>query len=205
MRVQKLKPKTEIPKLKRDWEGRYVRLRHDIERKDGLIFPAGEIMRVEGNHGGLLLRRLYACPHCGAKENQYIRRIYEYKVELLPLAYRPQPQIKRPPVVVLCGSTRFWKTFQEVSLKLAEERKIVLSIGSASGTDEDHYGHLTQQEHDDKIAVLNELHLRKIDMADEVMILNVGGYIGLHTQIELDYARSLNKKIVFLEPEGGSK
>lgn len=51
-----------------------------------------------------------------------------------------------------------------------------------------------------KIA-LDELHKRKIDLADEVMILNVGGYIGESTKSEMEYARSKGKKISFLEPE----
>ena len=48
--------------------------------------------------------------------------------------------------------------------------------------------------------MLDELHLRKIDLADEVMILNVNGYIGESTRNELDYAISKGKKIIFLEP-----
>jgi hypothetical protein len=47
--------------------------------------------------------------------------------------------------------------------------------------------------------MLDELHLRKIDLADEVMILNVGGYIGESTNKELEYARKHNKSIKFLE------
>lgn len=45
-----------------------------------------------------------------------------------------------------------------------------------------------------------ELHKRKIDICDEVMILNVGGYIGESTQSELDYAREIGKPVKFLEP-----
>ena len=48
---------------------------------------------------------------------------------------------------------------------------------------------------------LDELHLRKIDLADEVFILNVGGYIGDSTRSELDYARAQGKPVKFLEPE----
>jgi len=48
-------------------------------------------------------------------------------------------------------------------------------------------------------AKLDELHLRKIDLADEVLILNVDGYIGESTRNELNYAKSKGKKIRFLE------
>lgn len=193
----------EVPKLKSQWKGRYVRLKREIERKDGVFFAKGEVMLVDHNYAGLHLWRIYACPRCGAKERQHISGIPEASVELLPLGYQPPPAVERPKIVVLCGSTRFWKTFQEVGLQLSEQRVIVLSLGAASGTDDDHYGHLSQAEHDAKIAVLNELHLRKIDLADEVMVLNVGGYVGVHTQAEIDHARAIRKPIVFLEPEGG--
>lgn len=106
-----------------------------------------------------------------------------------------------PTIVCLCGSTRFWRQFQISGLEETLAGKIVLSIGSASGTDDDHFGHLSKEEHDRVIEQLNELHRRKIDMADEVLILNVGGYIGTHTLAELDYARKLGKTVRFLEPE----
>jgi hypothetical protein len=46
---------------------------------------------------------------------------------------------------------------------------------------------------------LDELHKRKIDQADEVLVLNVGGYIGSSTQSEIDYAREKGKRIRYLE------
>jgi len=49
--------------------------------------------------------------------------------------------------------------------------------------------------------LVDEIHLRKIDLAEEVFILNVGGYVGESTQRELDYARKKKKVIRFLEPE----
>ena len=48
--------------------------------------------------------------------------------------------------------------------------------------------------------MLDELHLRKIDLADTVWILNVGGYIGESTRKELEYAQRIGKRILFLEP-----
>jgi hypothetical protein len=48
--------------------------------------------------------------------------------------------------------------------------------------------------------ILDELHKRKIDISDEVVILNVGGYIGESTRSELNYAESIGKPIIYLEP-----
>ena len=72
--------------------------------------------------------------------------------------------------------------------------KIVLSIGCDFKSD-DALG-LTV---DDKKR-LDVLHLRKIDIADEVLILNVNGYIGESTKKELEYAKGLFKRVRYLEP-----
>lgn len=102
-----------------------------------------------------------------------------------------------PTIVCLCGSTRFFKTFQEQSLRLAKEGKIVLSIGAATASDSEHLanGTITQE---DK-ARFDELHMRKIDLADEILVLNVGGYIGKSTKNEIDYAEKNGKKISYLD------
>lgn len=110
---------------------------------------------------------------------------------------------KLPTIVCLCGSTRFWRTFQQAGLQETMAGKIVLSIGAASGTDDEHFGNLPREEYDRVKTMLDDLHLRKIDLADEVLILNVDGYIGESTARELAYAQSLGKPIRYWE-EGQS-
>lgn len=106
-----------------------------------------------------------------------------------------------PTIVCLCGSTRFWRTFQQAGLRETMAGRIVLSIGAASGTDDEHFGNLPREEYDHIKTMLDELHMRKIDLADEVLILNVNGYIGESTARELAYARKLGKVVRFLEEE----
>ena len=96
-----------------------------------------------------------------------------------------------PRIVCLCGSTRFKDAFFEASWKFALEGEIVLSVGVYRGDD------LFDQETIDK---LNELHLRKIDLADHVFVLNVGGYVGEGLKREIAYAEAHNKPISYLEP-----
>lgn len=108
---------------------------------------------------------------------------------------------EKPTIVCLCGSTRFWRAFQREGLAETMDGKIVLSIGAASGTDDEHFGNLPCAEYDRIKTMLDELHMRKIDLADEVLILNIEGYIGESTARELAYARSLGKRIRFLEPQ----
>jgi len=100
----------------------------------------------------------------------------------------------RPRIVCLCGSTRFTGAFREANLQETLKGKIVLSVGCDSKSD------VELRIRPEEKAMLDTLHLRKIDLADEVMILNVGGYIGESTRRELDYARSLGKPIYWLEP-----
>lgn len=120
------------------------------------------------------------------------------------LSARPSKFVKDiefPLIVCLCGSTRFWKTFQEASLRETLEGKVVLTIGSATATDDEHMhrGAITEAQQ----SALYALHLKKIDLADEVLILNCDGYVGNHTQQELAYALAKNKRVRFLEPERG--
>jgi hypothetical protein len=100
--------------------------------------------------------------------------------------------VKPPPVVCLCGSTRFKDAFTAAMRDETLSGKIVLSVGL--------FGHLEGLDMDGPIKqMLDHLHLRKIDLADEVLILNVGGYIGSSTRNELDYARRVGKPVRFLE------
>lgn len=108
-----------------------------------------------------------------------------------------------PVIVCLCGSTRFWKTFQEAALAETVAGKIVLSIGAASGTDDEHFGNLPRAEYYRLKAQLDDLHLAKIDLADEVLILNVGGYIGESTRREYRYALQQRKTIRWWQPPDG--
>jgi hypothetical protein len=105
-----------------------------------------------------------------------------------------------PTIVCLCGSTRFSEAFHEANLRETLAGKIVLSIGCDFKSDADLLI-VAKMIVADKFR-MDELHLRKIDLADEVLILNVGGYIGPSTQNELDYATRQGKSIRFLEPRG---
>ena len=101
--------------------------------------------------------------------------------------------IDRPTVVCLCGSTRFLQAFDAANARETLAGKVVLTVGSTMRSDEE-FGITEGQK-----GMLAELHLRKIEMADEVLVLNVDGYIGPSTRRELDYARNLGKRIRFLE------
>lgn len=107
---------------------------------------------------------------------------------------------ERPWIVALCGSTRFSETFQKANLAETLAGRIVLTIGCDMRSDHEIFADMNEEEKAKIKRGLDELHLRKIDMADEVLILNVGGYIGESTQRELAYAREHDKRVRYWEP-----
>lgn len=106
----------------------------------------------------------------------------------------------RPRIVCLCGSTRFYDEFQQANYDRTMAGEIVLTVGFYSHAKAEH-GHGEGVDHDSAAKVaLDELHKRKIDLADYVYVINVGGYIGESTRSEIDYALAHGKTVEYLEP-----
>lgn len=103
-----------------------------------------------------------------------------------------------PKIVCLCGSTRFYKEFQRANYEETMAGNIVLSVGFYMHVAEEAHGETWGCTPEQKIA-LDALHFRKIDLADEVLVINVGGYVGESTRNEITYAMSLRKPIRWLE------
>ena len=101
----------------------------------------------------------------------------------------------RRTIVCLCGSTKFKDAFIEANFRETMKGHIVLSVGFFRHTDE--VRSCTEEEK----KMLDALHFDKIELADEVLVLNVGGYIGESTQSELDYAIEHGKNIRYLEAQ----
>lgn len=103
-------------------------------------------------------------------------------------------------VITLCGSTRFKDEFMEAQKRLTLEGNIVISVGL--------FGHSGDQEVWENMdegtltktkEMLDDMHKRKIDMADSIYVINVGGYIGDSTRSEIEYAIAHNKEVRYLE------
>lgn len=107
--------------------------------------------------------------------------------------------MKRPEIVCLCGSTRFYDAFQEANYKFTMRGKIVLSVGFFHHKSKDVHGEGVGCSEEQKI-LLDELHKRKIDLADSIFVINVNGYIGESTRSEIEYAQAHGKNIEYLEP-----
>lgn len=102
--------------------------------------------------------------------------------------------MNKPIIVCLCGSTKFKDAFIKANFEETMAGKIVLSVGWFSHTD----GNIYQPTRQEK-AMLDVLHFAKIDLADEIFVLNVGGYVGESTEREIEYAAMRGKAIYYLE------
>lgn len=111
----------------------------------------------------------------------------------------------KPTVVCLCGSTRFGDLFAEASLVETLKGRIVLSIGCNLRSDAELFDYLSLEQLVQTKAMLDELHLRKIDLSDEVLILNKNGYFGESTQNELSYAMRQGKRVRFFDEKRAPK
>ena len=96
-------------------------------------------------------------------------------------------------VITLCGSTKFKEQFLEAQKRLTLAGNIVISVGL--------FGHSGDDEvwTEGTNAMLDDMHKRKIDMADEIFVINVGGYTGESTRSEIEYAISNGKVVKYLE------
>jgi len=103
-------------------------------------------------------------------------------------------------IITLCGSTRFKDAFIEAQKKLTLEGNIVISVGLFGHSGD---GEVWEGMGEDALTktkrMLDDMHKRKIDLSDEIFVINVGGYIGESTRSEIEYARSTGKAVRYLE------
>lgn len=99
------------------------------------------------------------------------------------------------PVITLCGSTRFKDQYLEAQKRLTLAGNIVISVGLFGHSGDDEVWTEGTKE------MLDDMHKRKIDMADRIYVINVNGYIGSSTRSEIEYARKKGKQVLFLEPD----
>ena len=104
------------------------------------------------------------------------------------------------PIITLCGSTRFKNEFIETQKRLTLEGNIVISVGlfGHSG-DSEVWENMDEGTLTKTKEMLDDMHKRKIDMADSIFVINVGGYIGESTRSEIEYAKAMGKEIIYLE------
>jgi len=96
-------------------------------------------------------------------------------------------------VITLCGSTRFKDDFERINRELTLAGNIVISVGC--------FGHAGDTFSDEQKIMLDDIHKRKIDMADAIYVINKNGYIGSSTRSEIQYAVRHGKQIIYMEDD----
>ena len=95
-------------------------------------------------------------------------------------------------IITLCGSIKFKDEFMRVQEEFTLDGNIVLTPNFFNNRKKEDIDEKTKQ-------MLDEMHKQKIDMSDEIYIINVGGYIGESTKSEIKYAKERGKRISYLE------
>lgn len=105
---------------------------------------------------------------------------------------RGEDCVMKRKVIAMCGSMKFMDKIQEMAERLELEQGCVI-LGMVSHVlNRD----LTENEKD----LLGQLHLERINLADGIFVVNVGGYIGQAVKKEIEYAKAMGKEILYLEP-----
>ncbi len=99
---------------------------------------------------------------------------------------------KAPKIITVCGSYKFKNEMIEITEKLTLAGNCVLTPIELTKSDKESYT-------DDEDFVIDKMHKEKIRLSDAIYVVNVGGYIGKSTKSEIEFAKSLNKEIMYLE------
>lgn len=103
--------------------------------------------------------------------------------------------MKKYKIITLCGSTKFKEEFIQVEKELTLQGNIVISVGL--------FGHSGDDEafQDGVKEMLDDIHKCKIDISDEIFVINKDGYIGSSTKSEIAYAKSIGRPVRYYETE----
>jgi len=115
--------------------------------------------------------------------------------------YHPDELNLRPKIVTLCGSTKHWQDFSRINAKLTLKGYIVLSVGYSEVQEGGKPHALTNEVWDIRKKRMDDLHLHKIQMSDEILVLNIDGHISSSTNQEIKFAEEQNKVVRYLYPD----
>ena len=92
-------------------------------------------------------------------------------------------------IITLCGSLEFQKEMMKVAEKIALDGYCVLTpvypvLENIERTEE-------------QLIKLKEAHFKRIELSDAILVVNINNYIGDSTNLEIDYAKKLGKKIIY--------
>lgn len=140
-----------------------------------------------------ILQSIYNCP----EEERNARILQLSKAYGVKVKGNEENKIKtistKPKIITLCGSTKFKMEFEAKNKELTLAGNIVISVAC--------FGHSGDTFTDEQKVLLDEIHKRKIDLADAIYVINKDGYIGASTRSEIEYAKAHGKEIIFMEAQ----
>ena len=93
-------------------------------------------------------------------------------------------------IITVCGSYKFKKEMTEITEKMTLKGNCMITPNELTKTDKNAYT-------EDEILMMDKIHKEKIKLSDAILVVNVNGYIGNSTNSEIEYAKSLNKEILY--------
>ena len=93
-------------------------------------------------------------------------------------------------IITVCGSYKFKKEMTEITEKMALKGNCMITPIELTNPDKEAYT-------EDEALMLDKMHKEKIKLSDAILVVNVNGYIGNSTNSEIEYAKSLNKEILY--------
>ena len=93
-------------------------------------------------------------------------------------------------IITVCGSLRFKQEMLEISEKMELQGNCMLTPIYPTKDDKDAYT-------DEEVIMLDKMHKEKIKLCDAILVVNVNNYIGSSTKSEIEFAKSLNKEIIY--------
>ena len=93
-------------------------------------------------------------------------------------------------IITVCGSYKFKKEMMEITEKLALKGNCMITPIELTKKSKDAYT-------EDELSILGKMHKEKIKVSDAILVVNVDNYIGSSTKSEIEYAKSLNKEILY--------
>lgn len=92
-------------------------------------------------------------------------------------------------IITLCGSLKFKKEMMIVAERMALEGNCIITPVYPIS---ENYKRTEEQ-----LEKLKKSHLKKIELSDAILVVNVNNYIGDSTKLEMDYAQKLGKEIIY--------